>query len=82
MLGRHGRGWIGKRRGGSVIRGVTGFIIRRGRRLVRKEGLEDTALLPGLDEKLLLGRVLDGFDEAPPLGLLQVALDDRAKARD
>lgn len=60
------------------IRGGTGLVIRGGRRLVREEGLENTALLPGLDEKLLLGRVLDGLDEAPPLGLLKVTLDDGA----
>lgn len=48
--------------------------------LVAEEGLEDAALLPGLDEELLLLGVPDGADEALALGLLEVTLEHGAQA--
>jgi hypothetical protein len=51
------------------------------RRIVPKEGLVNTTVLPRLDEELLLGRVLDRLGEPPALGPLKIAFNDGSQAR-
>ncbi len=67
-LGRRQRGRAGQRCDRRVGLRTTVLAF-----LFTEESLEDRALLPGLDEELLLLGVLDGLAESPALvGLLQV----------